>query len=161
MTENGTPPVVSSTIPPSRYWLRRVIVVGVVVASLTMVVRAYGDPHKVFGFQMFPESSSWQATIYRVTDSGDRVDVRAPWPGGYEWSRLVTIRGLGTPNAEQHATYGIDSTLFYLRRALDYVAEQTPLDNETAYLEAEVTFRRNAGPEEQVVLVSSRRKAAP
>ena len=161
MSGNDPPPRVPVGTTPLRYWLRRVVVVAVVVASSTMLVRAYGDPHKVFGFQRFPESSSWQATIYRVTVSGDRIDVRAPWPGDYEWSSLITTRGLGTPDAEQHAAYGIDSTLFFLQRALDYAATQTPLDGETAYLEAEVVYRRNDGPSERVVLASPRRKAAP
>jgi hypothetical protein len=126
-----------------------------------MIVRGYGDPHRVFAFQMFPESSSWQATVYRVTDGGERIDVRRPWPGGYHWPDLVTGRGLDNPHAEQHAAYGVDAILDLLQEALDYVARSTPADTETVRLEADVTYRRNGGSELRTSLVSEEREHAP
>jgi hypothetical protein len=143
-----------------RYWARRVVLVTAVVASLTMVVRAYDDPHRVFGFQMFPEASSWQATVYRVTADGIRVDVREPWPGGYRWSQLVEGRGLEAPYVERHASYGVGATLSYMQYALDYVAANTPADRETVRLEADVIYRRNGGAPRHVRLASRARGEA-
>ena len=35
---------------------------------------------------MFPESSTWQADIVRVTDDGQRIPITEPW-AGYRWAR--------------------------------------------------------------------------
>ena len=86
-------------------WARRIVVVVVVVAQLTFVVRAYHSPHKEFGFQMFPESSTWQAEIVRVTDDGRRIPISEPWDG-YTWSQLVRVRGLSRPSVRHHADAG-------------------------------------------------------
>jgi hypothetical protein len=59
-------------------WARRIVVVVVVVAQLAFVVRAYHSAHKEFGFQMFPESSTWQADIVRVTADGQRIPISNP-----------------------------------------------------------------------------------
>ena len=122
----------------ARIHLRRVVFVGVIVLQLGFAVRAYWAPHKEFGFQMFPEASSWQADIVRVTADGDRVPVDQPW-FGYQWSELVPDRGLSTPWRRRHADDGLDNQLAFLREALDWVAANTPSDTETRYYEATVT----------------------
>ena len=53
----------------------------VVVAQVGFVVRAYWADHKEFAFQMFPESSTWQADVVRVTADGRRIPVTEPWAG--------------------------------------------------------------------------------
>ena len=59
-----------------RVWARRLVVVAAVVAAqVGFVVRGYSSDHKEFAFQMFPESSTWQADIVRVTADGRRVPV--------------------------------------------------------------------------------------
>lgn len=133
---------------------RRLAVAGLILAQIAMVVRAYGADQAVFGFQMFPESSTWRADIVRVTASGDEVDVRDRWPGGYTWSGLVRGRGLDSPFGDHHATAGIDSTLDFLQKALDFAAAHTPDDHETVRLVARVTYRRNGGVPETVTLTS-------
>ena len=137
-----------------RWWARRVVVGLVVVAQLVLVGRAYRSDHDVFGFQMFPESSRWQAEIVRVDTAGTRHDVRDPWPGGYRWGDLVTTRGLGDPFTPGHADTGLASTTAFLRAALDWVARNTPDDPETVYLEAVVTLWDN-GREPQVEVYRS------
>jgi hypothetical protein len=133
---------------PRRRWIRRIVSVVVVAAQLTLVVLAYGADHAVFGFQMFPESSEWQAEVVRVTADGRIVDIRDEWPGGYRWDALVGGRGLSNPFDRSHADAGLASTLDFLDHALDWVADNTPADTETLYLEARVTVWDNGrGPD--------------
>jgi hypothetical protein len=142
----------------AKVWARRIIVVAVIVAQLAFVVRGYFAPHKEFAYQMFPESSTWQADIVRVTTDGRRVPITDAWDG-YRWSQLVTSRGLSRPDVRRHADAGLDNQLAFLDEALDYVAEHTPRDTETRYLEAVVTTWHNTDPPEVVVLRSVDRTA--
>ena len=135
---------------------RRVVVVVVVLAQLGFVVRAYFADHREFGYQMFPESSTWQAEIVRVTTDGRRVPISEPWYG-YRWSDIVRSRGLARPGVRHHADAGLDNQLAFLDAALDYVAEHTPLDPETRYLEAVVTAWHNTDQPAVVVLRSGDR----
>ncbi len=136
---------------------RRVIALAVVVLQVLLVVRAYSSDHDQFGFQMFPESSTWQAEIVRVAADGTRVSIDEPWPGGYQWEALVTEGGLRHPAGRHHADAGIDSQLAFLAAALDWVAANTPDDTETEYLEASVTYWRNVDGPLHMVLRSDRR----
>ncbi len=138
------------------WWLRRVVALTVAVALVLSVARAYSADHGYFGFQMFPESSQWQATIERELADGRRVDVRESWPGGYEWSELVSGRGLGHPFARQHADSGLRSTLHFFTESLDWVAGNTPLDTETERLIATVTTWHNGGDAATTVFVAER-----
>ena len=134
---------------------RRVIVLGVVVLQLGFIARGYSADHKEFAFQMFPESSTWQAEIVRVTADGRRVPVERPW-SGYRWEELV--RGSGSlryPSFRHHADAGLDNQLAFLRSGLDWVADNTPRDHETRYLEATVTSWHNADPPRVEVFRSS------
>jgi hypothetical protein len=136
---------------------RRFIVLAVVVLQLSLVVRAYSSDHDQFGFQMFPESSTWQAEIVRVAADGTRASIDEPWPGGYRWDALVTEGGLRHPAGRHHADAGIDSQLAFLAAALDWVAANTPDDTETEHLEATVTYWRNVDGPFHLVLRSDRR----
>jgi len=137
--------------------LRRSAAILIVVAQLVLIVRAYSAPLDVFGFQMFPESSDWSVQVLRETAGGNRVDVRAPWPGGYSWADLVAGSGLEDPTARQPAAYGIDTSLHFLQGALDWVAAHTPADTETVRLVAEVDAWRNGRGPEHAVLLSEMR----
>jgi hypothetical protein len=139
---------------------RRVVVAAVLVAQLSFVVRAYFSDHDEFGFQMFPESSRWRADIVRVTDDGRRIPIDDPWDG-YRWSALVTSRGLAYPGVEHHADAGLDNQLAFLDAALDYVADHTPRDTTTRYLEAVVTAWHNDDGPETIVLRSHDRSESP
>ncbi len=134
--------------PRFRRIARRVVVVAVVVAQLTMLAVAYDSDHKTFGFHMFPESSRWQADIYRVQDDGERVPINRDWE--YRWSDLVRRRGLTNPFVEHHADSGLRNQFGYFQGALDWVARNTPDDTSTLYIEAEVTYTDNGeGPFER------------
>jgi hypothetical protein len=139
---------------------RRVVVAAVLLAQLSFVVRAYSSDHDEFGFQMFPESSRWRADIVRVTADGRRIPIDDPWDG-YRWSAMVTSRGLAYPGVEHHADAGLDNQLAFLDAALDYVADHTPRDTETRYLEAVVTTWHNLDGPATVVLRSHDRSVGP
>jgi hypothetical protein len=138
---------------------RRVLVVAVVVLQLGLVARGYWSDHKEFGFQMFPESSTWRADVVRVTADGRRVPIEHPW-SGYRWDELVQDRGLRYPSFRHHADAGLANQLAFLEAALDWVAHNTPRDAETRYLEARVTAWHNADPPRVEVLRSGVREAA-
>lgn len=142
---------------PALTRVRKTIVVVVAVVSLGCVVSGYRGVSPVLAWQMFPEASTWQADVVRVGTDGERTDIRVDWPGGYKWSELVPSRGLSAPWSASHASYGTDATIANLQAALDWVARNTPLDTETAYLEATVTYRRNADAPQVVVLRSVER----
>jgi hypothetical protein len=130
-----------------------VVVVAVVVLQLGFVARGYWSDHKEFAFQMFPESSTWRATVVRVTADGRRVPIERGW-FGYRWDDLVRDRGLSYPSVRHHADAGLDNQLAFLEAALDWVASNTPRDRETRYLEATVTSWHNADPPRVGVLRS-------
>ena len=125
----------------------------VVVAQLALVARGYRSAHKEFAFQMFPESSTWRADVVRVNADGRRVPIERPW-SGYRWDELVPNVGLRYPAIRHHAYAGLDNQLAFLESALDWVASNTPRDDETRYLEARVTSWHNADPPRVGVLRS-------
>ena len=124
---------------------RRVIVLSVVLLQLGFIARGYWADHKEFAFQMFPESSTWRASLFRVTADGERMPIDRPW-FGYRWENMVRDRGLSYPQYRHHADAGLDNQLAFLRSALDWVAANTPRDHETRYLEARVTAWHNDDP---------------
>jgi hypothetical protein len=138
---------------------RRVVVLAVVVLQLGLVVRGYSSDHKPFAFQMFPESSTWRAEVVRLTADGRRVPIERPW-SGYRWDELVPNRGLRYPSLRHHADAGLANQLAFLESALDWVADNTPRDGETRYLEATVTSWHNADAPRVGVLRSRLREGA-
>jgi hypothetical protein len=124
---------------------RRTVVVAVVVLQLGFIARGYWSDHKEFAFQMFPESSTWRADVVRVTADGRRIPIDRPW-SGYRWDELVQSRGLRFPSIRHHADAGLANQLAFLEASLDWVADNTPRDRETRYLEATVTSWHNADP---------------
>jgi hypothetical protein len=136
---------------------RRNAVIAFVAIQLVFVVRAYWAPHREFGYQMFPEASQWRADIVRVSSDGTTSPIDQPW-AGYEWNRLVQGRGLSSPWHKHHADAGIDNQLEFLDEAMAWVADNTPADADTRYLEATVTTWFNLGPPETVVLRTADRE---
>jgi hypothetical protein len=144
--------------PRMRVVARRVVVLAVVLLQLGLVARGYWSDHREFAFQMFPESSTWRASVVRVTADGRRVPIEVPW-SGYRWDELVRARGLSYPAVRRHADAGLDNQLAFLRAALDWVADNTPRDRETRYLEARVTSWHNADAPTVEVFRSRMREA--
>jgi len=145
--------------PALRVVARRAVVVAVVFLQLGFVARGYWADHKEFAFQMFPESSTWRADVVRVTADGRRVPIELSW-SGYRWDELVRDRGLRYPQFRHHADAGLANQLAFLDAALDWVADNTPRDRETRYLEARVTSWHNADRPRVEVLRSGVREGA-
>jgi hypothetical protein len=139
--------------PRSRIVGRRVVVLGIVGLQLGLAVAGYWSDHKPFAFQMFPESSTWRAAVVRVTSDGRRVPIEEPW-SGYRWEVLVPNVGLRYPSVRHHADAGLANQLAFLRSALDWVADNTPRDHDTRYLEATVTSWHNDDPPRTEVIRS-------
>jgi hypothetical protein len=154
-------PAAASPLNDSRARIvgRRAVVAAVVVVQLFLVARGYWSDHREFAFQMFPESSTWRADVVRVTGDGRRIPIESPW-SGYRWDELVTDRGLSSPGVRHHADAGLDNQLAFLDAALDWVADHTPRDRETRFLEARVTAWHNDDPPHVVVLRSDERALA-
>ena len=127
----------------------------VLSAQLYFVVNAYRDPLKRFGFQPFAESSVWRVQIDAVDRHGEHRDISRGFEG-YRWQTLVRERP-GAPFQTSTAASGIGTSLYFLQHALDYVADHTPRDRRTQYLEAQVWFRKNRGPVEHKTLRSKQR----
>jgi hypothetical protein len=136
-----------------------VVVVAVVALQIGLVARGYWSDHKEFAFQMFPESSTWRAEVVRVTADGRRIPIELPW-SGYRWDELVQDRGLSSPSIRHHADAGLANQLAFLEAALDWVADNTPRDRETRYLEATVTSWHNADAPRVEVMRSGEREGA-
>ncbi len=151
--------------PRWRAVLVRVFFVVVLVAQALLILRSYDDPHNFFGFQPFNESSTWRADIVRVTVDGERIPIDEPWPtgagdDGYDWDELVGWRVIQHPERTKHAYSGLDASLDFLDESLDWVADNTPRDRETLYLEADVTgYRNTRGPEHRVLRSDDREEA--
>ena len=137
--------------------LRRLGAALILLAQISLIVRAYAAPVDVFGFQMFPESSDWSALIYRVTPDGGLIDVRQPWPGGYRWQDLMAGSGLESPFTRHPADYGLDASLHFLQGALDWASAHTPADEETVRLIAEVDLWSNGRGPRHATLVGADR----
>lgn len=137
---------------------RRAIVVGAVGLQAAFLVCGTSAPHREFAFRMFPESSTWHAEVVRVTADGRRVPVEQDW-AGYSWAELTDSRvGLQAPSVKRHAVAGVENQLAFLDAALGWVADHTPRDRETRYLEARVTYYRNGGEPQTRVLRSDERR---
>ena len=148
-----SPPMETDAVPRPRWRVRAAAACFLVAVGgqVAFALNGYRDPHKFFAFQPFNESSTWRADIVRVTWDGTRLTIDEDW-GGYDWNELVDMSALQNPGRLRHAYMGVDATLDFLDAALEWVADNTPADRETQYLEARVTYHRNAGGAEHVVL---------
>jgi len=146
--------------PRWRARLVRGFVATVLVGQAVLLARGYVDPHKLFAFQPFNESSVWRADVVRVTADGRRVPIDQEWPGGYGWDELVGWGVLERPGAAKHAYSGLGASLDFFVESLDWVADHTPDDHETLYLEASIESWRNTRPQDVRVVRSSLREEA-
>ena len=67
------------------------------------------------------------------------------------------MAALRNPSGQRHAYMGAGATIDYLDNALDWVANNTPADTETRYLEATVTYYENTADPQVTVLRSVER----
>lgn len=138
-----------------------------VTGQLALVLTASRRPDGLFGFRMFPESSTVAVTLYRDVTAESGVTMRLPvkdgaWiargkdgaPHAFAWKDRVKRPELSTFDAEMHASYGAAAQIARWQAALDDVATHLDADAETRRLAVELTVRRN-GHEPRVVRLES------
>jgi hypothetical protein len=122
-----------------------------IAAQGALVITAARRPDGIFGFRMFPEASTMQVRLARVTATGEE-----PTPGGewsardasgqlrhFSWRDRVRDPVLSSLDARIFAAYGEATQLARLEHALDDVADHVPEDAETLRLVAHVTLWHN------------------
>ncbi len=116
-----------------------------------LVVTASRRPDGIFGFRMFPEASTMQVRLARMTAAGEVAAPGGEWSARdasgqlrhFSWRDRVRDPVLSSLDARVFASYGADTQLARLGRALDDVADHLPEDAETERLVAHVTVWRN------------------
>jgi hypothetical protein len=130
-----------------------------------LVLTAGARADHVFGFRMFPEASTIEIHLSR--EVGGRL---VPAAGGewsardaegqlrhFSWHDRIRDPILSAVDARVFASYGVDTQLAHLQRALDDVADHVPEDDETVRLRADVMVRRNGRAEVERTLESHER----
>ena len=132
-------------------------------AQLALVTASYFRGDRLGGYQMFAETTFFNARLYRVTHDGRRVLARGgQWtilsPTGtqksYRWGAFVDDFRLDRLEDRTRAKIGIDVTLKFFQAALDHVARRIPEDRETLRLEMVVEYDTASGKHHEVTLKS-------
>jgi hypothetical protein len=121
------------------------------LGQAALVLTASGRPDHVFGFRMFPESSTIDVHIDRFVGGRWRRAPEGEWSAvddtgqlrHFSWRDRVRDPVIGSPDQERFASYGVDAQLARLQHALDDVIDHVPEDRETTRLAAVVTVRKN------------------
>lgn len=120
-----------------------------------LVVTAGGRPDHVFGFRMFPESSTIEIRLERLVDGRWTRAPEGEWSAvddagqlrHFSWRDRVRDPILGSLDHERFASYGADAQLARLQHALDDVIDHVSEDRQTTRLAAVVVVRKNGhGP---------------
>jgi hypothetical protein len=144
--------------PPARV----VFATAWIVAQAALVLTASRRSDHVFGFRMFPEASTLEIHLARVTEAGTIPAPRGEWAARddagqlrhFSWRDRVRDPVLEAIDVPRFASYGLDAQLARLARALDDAADHIDQDHETVQLRAEVTVSRN-GREPRVIVLDS------
>lgn len=148
----------------------RVAFAAVWLASqAALVVTASRRPDRIFGFRMFPEASTLQVRLARVTATGEVAAPGGEWSAHdasgqlrhFSWHDRVRDPVLSSLDARVFASYGAETQLARLGRALDDVADHIPEDAETLRLVAHVTIWRNGRDPASSTLESHARGGLP
>jgi hypothetical protein len=134
--------------------------------QLGLVLTAGYRADHIFGFRMFPEASTVEIHVTRMTAAGDLPAPRGEWSARdasgqlrhFRWRDRVHDPVLGAVDERAFASYGVDAQLARLQRALDDVAEHLDEDAETVRLRANVVVRKNGGDPYEVTLLSHPRR---
>jgi hypothetical protein len=137
-----------------------------VAGQVALILTAGSRPDHAFGFRMFPEASTIEIRLSR--ELADRVK---PAAGGewsardehgqlrhFSWRDRVRDRTLAAVDTRIFASYGVETQLARLQRALDDVADHVPEDAETLRLRADVVFSKNGHEPASVTLASHARQ---
>lgn len=122
-------------------------------AQAGMIAAAHVRNDRRFGWQMFPETTRFRASLWREIAGGGRV--AAPYgrwvldtPEGrrqFLWRDHVRDWRLESLDRMRQAKVSLDSTLLYAKGALDHVAARIPEDRETVRLHLVVDWEKADG----------------
>ncbi len=122
-----------------------------IAGQAALVLTAAERPDHIFGFRMFPEASTLEIEVSRVTSGGLAAAPSGEWSARdaygqlrhFSWHDRVRDPILGTLGARVFASYGADAQLARLQAALDDVVEHIDGDDETRGLRADVQIWKN------------------
>jgi hypothetical protein len=122
-----------------------------IAGQIALVVTAKMRSDAIFGFRMFPEATTMQVRLGRVTARGEQPAPAGEWSARdaagqlrhFSWRDRVRDPVLSSLDARVFAGYGASTQLARLQRALDDVADHTPDDAETVRLVAHLTIWHN------------------
>jgi hypothetical protein len=139
-------------------------VAGQIALVLTAPLRA----DHIFGFRMFPEASTIEIHLTREVGGARFPAPHGEWSArdgsgqlhAFRWSDRVEDPILSTIDRTVFASYGVDTQLARLQRALDDVADHAEArgDAETTRLDADVVVRKNGREPAMVALFSRTRR---
>jgi hypothetical protein len=137
-----------------------------IAAQSALVVSAGGRSDHIFGFRMFPEASTLEIHLSRVTSAATFPAPRGEWSARsksgqlrhFSWRDRIRDPVLGSIDARVFASYGVDAEIARLQRALDDVTEHLEGDDETIRLRADMLVRKNGREPSPVTLFSRSRR---
>ncbi len=145
---------------------RVVFAAGWIAGQAALILTAPWRADHILSFRMFPEASTLEIHLSRVTTQGVVPIPHGEWstgsPGGevrhFSWHDRVRDPILASLDARVFASYGVDAQLARLQQALDDVAAHIDGDRETARLRADVLVSKNGREPSTVTLVSRPRR---
>ena len=139
-----------------------------VLGQGALILTAGTRPDHMFGFRMFPEASTMEIHLSREVAGGVVPAPDGEWSARdasgqlrhFSWRDRVRDPILSSLDQRVFASYGTDTQLARVARALDEVADHVPEDGETTRLRAEVVVWRN-GREPTTTLLESHARLRP
>jgi hypothetical protein len=125
----------------------RVIFAACWIGSQVVLVSSAGTrPDHAFAFRMFPEASTMEIHLWREVDGRWVLAPRGEWSAHddsgqlrhFSWRDRVRDPVLAPVDARVFASYGAETQLARVARALDDAADHLPEDAETERLRAEI-----------------------
>ena len=116
----------------------------------------------IFGFRMFPEASTLEIVVSRITAQGPAPAPLGEWAARdkegqlrhFSWRDRVHDPILRSLDTRVFASYGVDTQMTRLQVALDDVADHIDGDDETRWLRADVRVWKNGRDPYTATLVS-------
>ena len=136
-----------------------------IAGQASLVLTGSSRPDAMFAFRMFPEASTLEIHLGRELRRGEVPALGGAWSARdasgqlrhFEWRDRVRDPVLSSLDARVFASYGAETQLARLQRALDDVADHAPEDAETLRFVAHVSLWRNGRGPESMVLASHAR----
>jgi hypothetical protein len=145
----------------------RVVFAGFWIAGqVALILSAARRSDHTFGFRMFPEASTMEIRLFRQLQGGLAPTPHGEWNANdaqgqlrhFSWRDRVRDPDLSRLDERGFASYGVDTQLARLQRALDDVADHVPEDGDTIRFRADVLVWRNGRDPAAVTLESHPRR---